>query len=214
MGLLQIAILGTNPDAVPLGVREVGADRVAVVGRAEVRASFEAITEALAPLKVETEFHEIEGEPLLGIIRAVQDIADDARKRRMDVVLNIGGADRTLTCAGLSSGFVAGVTTFDVIDGRIVHLPVLRFSYDEIVNGDMVAVLRGLQGLGGQVDDLHELAGAAGVDASMVSYHIRGGREGPGLEELGLVEVVRREGGALRIALTPMGDTLASGMPA
>jgi hypothetical protein len=49
------------------------------------------------------------------------------------------------------------------------------------------------------------------VEKSLLSYHIRGGREPKGLEELGLVRVERRECGKVSIHLTELGRLVLVG---
>jgi hypothetical protein len=73
-------------------------------------------------------------------------------------------------------------------------------------------VLRALDDLGGEVSRLRELADHAGIQDSLASYHVRGGEDGDGLVDLGLVDVERGSRGALTIRLTSMGELLARGL--
>ncbi|MFQ6012353.1 MAG: hypothetical protein ACE5LS_01740, partial [Thermoplasmata archaeon] len=57
------------------------------------------------------------------------------------------------------------------------------------------------------------LSEASGVEKSLLSYHLRGGRESKGLEELGLVEIDRGTQGRLLIRLSEMGRLLLIGHP-
>ena len=93
----------------------------------------------------------------------------------------------------------------------IFHLPVLKFSYAELISEPKLQILRALQALHGNADSLVDLEAKADVEKSLLSYHIRGGRESKGLEELGLVKVDRREYGKLSIHLTELGRLVLVG---
>lgn len=106
----------------------------------------------------------------------------------------------------LSAAFVDGLKAIDMPGEDIVFLPVLQFSYEEALSEAKLDVLGSLDALGGEVTKLRALAKKAHIQDSLASYHIRGGRDGEGLAELGLVEVERGHRGTLTIRLTPMGN--------
>lgn len=205
-------MLGPDPEPVIQGIRQVGAQQVTFIGAADQRATYEKVRDAMAGESVKTEFVAIEGDALLATIRTIQRITGEAGDAFDDVLVNLGSADRGMTCAGLSAAFVAGVKAFDVVDGEVLFLPVLKFSFRDVVSDAKIGILQALEELGGSTDRLKTLARSAGLQDSLVSYHIRGGREGRGLEDLGLVDVSRGTRGALTIELTPMGELLARGM--
>ncbi len=61
------------------------------------------------------------------------------------------------------------------------------------------------------MESLNEFSQATGLEKSLLSYHLRGGRDSKGLEELGLVEIDRATQGRLLIRLTEMGRLLLIG---
>ena len=61
------------------------------------------------------------------------------------------------------------------------------------------------------MDSLNGLAQLSKVDKSLLSYHIRGGRDSKGLEELGLVSVDRQTQGKLKIGITELGKLMMVG---
>ena len=111
-------------------------------------------------------------------------------------------------CAAISASYMTGIKAIDVFGDRIQLLPVLKFSYQELLSDSKFAILEGLQTLGGTVESLNLLGEQVGVEKSLLSYHIRGGRNQKGLEELGLVNVDRAKRGRLRLSITPMGRIL------
>lgn len=212
MALIHVAVVGEDHDPILHAVRELGAEKAILIGEPDDREQASKLTGVLQPLGLKTEWRAIEGDRLLGTIQLVQKIAREHAERREDIIVNLAAADKSGACAALSAAFVAGVKAIDKPGDEIVFLPVLRFSYDEVVSDAKLSVLQALDELGGEVSKLRDLADEADIQDSLASYHIRGGRDGKGLTELGLVEVDRGKRGALTIRLTSMGQLLARGM--
>lgn len=212
MGLIHVAVVGEDPDPILHAVRELGAEKAFLIGPPDRRGEASKLSGVLDPLGLDAEWRAIEGDLLLGTIQLIQEIARTHEDRREDIVVNLAAAEKAAACAALSAAFVAGVKAIDMPEDEIVFLPVLRFSYDEVVSEAKLSILKALDGLGGEVEKLRELADEAGIQDSLASYHIRGGRDGKGLTELDLVEVDRGKRGALTIRLTPMGQLMARGM--
>lgn len=212
MALIHIAVVGEDQDPILHAVRELGAEKAILIGAPGDREAASKLTGVLEPLGLKTEWRPIEGDRLLGTIQLVQTIAREHPDRREDLVVNLAAADKSGACAALSASFVAGIKAIDKPEDEIVFLPVLSFSYDEVVSDAKVSILQALDEKGGEVSKLRELADEAGIQDSLASYHIRGGRDGKGLTELGLVEVDRGKQGALTIRLTSMGQLLARGL--
>ncbi|MGH2669755.1 MAG: DUF6293 family protein, partial [bacterium] len=150
MGFIHVAAVGDDPEPVLAAVREVGADEVVLIGAPEQAGRAAEVARALGALGVETTWRPIEGDMLLGAIRLVQDIVAEREGRRDDVLVNLGAAGKGPSCACLSAAFVAGVKAIDRDQGKLVFLPVLQFSYREIVSEAKVALLRVLDELGGE----------------------------------------------------------------
>lgn len=213
MGLIHVAVAGEDEAPILAAVRELGAEKVVLVGDEALSSKATDVAAIVGPLGVETEFRALpEGGELVGTIRTVQGILRDHPGREGDVVVNLAAADKASACATLSAAFVAGVKAVDMPGDELVFLPILRFSYGEVVSDAKLALLDALDEMGGEVSKLKDLAEAAGIQESLASYHVRGGEDGQGLTELGLVEVTRGRRGALTIELTPMGELLARGL--
>lgn len=116
-----------------------------------------------------------------------------------------------LSCAGLSAAFVHGIKAIGATKDGIFHLPVLKFGYSELLSEPKLAILRAVRDAGGLVESLADLESKAGVEKSLLSYHIRGGKESKGLQALGLVTVERREYGRLSVRLTELGRLVLTG---
>lgn len=208
MGILQIASVGPDIDPIMVGVREFPVSKLILLTDEAHLPKAREVQRLLAPLKVDLEVRQVEGDPIMGVLRLVTGLVTDERMKYDDVYINVGSGSPMLSCACLSAAFVNGVKAFGVAENKPFPLPVLKFSYQELISDSKLAILRALTKTEGGVDSLHDLSELSGVEKSLLSYHIRGGRESKGLEELGLVEIEKGPQGRLRIHLTPMGRML------
>lgn len=213
IGILQIATVGDETDAIMIGVREYPVSRLILIHTPEYRKKAEEIKRGLALLKLDTDVIQVDGDIMLGVLRVVGGAITDQHKKYEDVYINVASGTRMTGCAATAAAFVNGVKAFGIMDGKPFFLPVLKFSYQELVSDAKIAILRAIEKHGEQLDSLQTLSDLTGLDKSLLSYHIRGGRESKGLEDLGLVDIDRGARGRLGIKLTPMGSMLLAGYP-
>ncbi len=211
MGILQIATVGDDPDAIMVGVREYPVSRLVLVHTPDYKKQAEDARRMLAPLKLDTDLVEVDGDIMLEVLRVVGSAVSDLDKKFDDVYINVASGTRMTGCAATAAAFVNGVKAFGIMDGKPFFLPVLKFSYQELVSAAKIAILRAIGEHADKIDSLQMLSEVTGLDKSLLSYHIRGGRESKGLEDLGLVEIDRGARGRLAISLTPMGSMLLAG---
>lgn len=214
MGILQIATVGSETDAVLVGVREYPVSKLILVYTPEYAEQARKLRASLDLLKLETELHETKGDVLMGILHAVSAAYAANAKKFEDVYVNVGSGTRATGCAATAAAFVNGIKAFDVMDGKPMMLPVLRFSYQELVSDAKLAILRAIDAHEGVVASLQELSDVSGIDKALLSYHLRGGKEHKGLEDLGLVEIDRGDRGRLGIRVSPMGHVFLMGQHA
>lgn len=212
MRVLQIATVGDDIEPVLVGVRELPVSKLILLTTAADDPAIQGLRERLAGLNLPVEVSEIRGDPILGVMRRVSEIIAEEGMDFDDVYLNVSSGSKMLTCAGISAAFVNGVKAIGANANGIFHLPVLKFSYSELISEAKFRVLRALHELGGEAESLVKLGEAAGVEKSLLSYHIRGGREGKGLEALGLVKVDRLQYGKLLVRLTDLGKVVLAGL--
>lgn len=211
MGILQIATVGEDPEPIMVGVREYPVSKLILIHTTETSDHVRDLRADLQPLKLDIETREVEGDLLLGVLKTITEIAAEEPMKYDDVYINVASSDGLMSCAALSGAFVNGIKAFGVRDGSPLQMPVLKFSYQELVSESKFKILKALEDAGGSVDSLNDLSKLSGLEKSLLSYHIRGGRESKGLEDLGLVEIDRGVQGRLEINLTPMGKLLLSG---
>lgn len=211
MGILQIAPVGPDLDPIMVGVREFPVTKLVLVAdQANVKNARE-VQRLLKPLKVDIDVRTVEGDPIMAMLRLVSTIVADERLKFDDMYINVASGPPMMSCAALSAAFVNGVKAFGVADNKTFPLPVLKFSYSELVSESKLLILRALDKAQGSVESLQDLSELSGLEKSLLSYHLRGNREAKGLEELGLVDIDKGVQGRLIIKLTPMGRMLLYG---
>ncbi len=213
MRVLQVATVGENPDAIFVGIRTFPAAKLILLHTPEFAAAARDVARRTAGIKLLTELRQIDREPVISCLEVVSEILRKERAGYGEVIINTGAGPRMMTCSLLAAAFVNGVRAIDVMGDQPVTLPVLKFSYTELVTVAKLRILAALAEFGGETSSLEELAQQSGVEKSLLSYHIRGGREAAGLERLGLVEVDRGVRGRLAIRITPAGRLMLIAQP-
>jgi hypothetical protein len=212
MKVLQIATVGEIPDAVFVGVRAFPITKLVLLHTPPFAEAAHEVARKAGLIKLEVSVRRIEGEPLLGCLRIVSELVRSERGKFDEIIVNTGSGPRMMTCSLLAAAFVNGIRAIDVMEDRLIALPVLKFSYSELVSEAKISILQALEKTGGQVGSLDELTQSTGMDKTLLSYHIRGGRGTKGLAPLSLVEVVRGVQGRLGIQLTQAGRLLLVGV--
>jgi hypothetical protein len=210
--LLHLATVGDDIDPILVQIRDYPvAKLILLVDQAHAPVAVR-LRGMIEPLTIPVEVKELEGPDLLmATLEMVGEIVANESMRFDDIIINVSSGDKMLTCSALSAAFVNGVKAIGVMDGAPFQMPVLKFSYTELVSEPKRKILEALDRVGGEVDSLNDLAEEANVEKSLLSYHVRGARDSKGLEPLGLVEVDRAQQGRLIIRLTQMGRLMLIG---
>ncbi len=211
MRVLHIATVGEDITPVLVGIRELPVTKLVLLYTQDAQPQVRDLERKLADVMVPVEAHLVRGDPIVGVMEIVAAILKEEILKYDEIFLNVSSGSKMLSCAGLSAAFVNGIKAIGATEKGIFHLPVLKFSYAELISEPKLQILRALQALHGNADSLVDLEAKADVEKSLLSYHIRGGRESKGLEELGLVKVDRREYGKLSIHLTELGRLVLVG---
>ncbi len=211
MKTLQIAVLGGSEDAVLIGLRNFPAHKLILLASGDHLGQANALSENLTnTLKLLVQVAPIKDATVATMLEAVGQIIRSESGTFEDFLINVGPANKQLTCAGVAAAFVHGIRAFDVVGEQPAILPVMKYSYTQAVTEPKMQILRAIEGAGGVVESLEKLSGFSNYGKPLLSYHIRGSEDGEGLEKLGLVEVERGKRGRLRVKLTPLGRTLLS----
>lgn len=206
-GPTHVLPLGGDPKRVLHSIAELGAQSASFLVPSSRGPEAAEVADMLDAIGVDVDIQVLDGPvPLSSLLGAIDDAIEAYEASRDQILVNLAGASKHTACAAMLAGYMRGLKIVEQVDGRVLLLPALELRYEEQISEAKVSILQALDALGGETTDLHTLANEAGVNSSLASHHIRGGKEGPGLEDLGLVFVERGKQGRLAIRLTPMGD--------
>ena len=212
---LQIVVVGGSEDAVLVGLRNFPAHKLAILSTSDYAPQANQLSTRLKDtLKLAVDVIQLKDSSISTMLETVGQLIRKESESFQDFLINVGSANKLLTCAGVTAAFVYGIKAFDVVGDQPVVLPVMRFSYARAVTQPKMEILRAIERAGGDVESLERLSGLSNFGKPLLSYHIRGSGGSGGLEDLGLVEVERGKRGRLRVKLTALGRTLLSSSPA
>lgn len=209
--VLQIATVGEDVEPILVGVRELPVSKLVLLYTPDVGQVVHDLRQRLAAVKVPVDAYIVKGDTVVQVMSLVAEILRKEMRQYDEVFFNVSSGSKMLSCAGLSAAFVNGIKAFGATESGLFHLPVLKFSYSELISESKLKILLALRDLGGAVESLVALEEAAKVEKSLLSYHIRGGKHSKGLADLGLVEVDRGDYGKLAIRLTELGQLVLVG---
>ncbi len=208
----MIATVGPDIDPVLVGVRDYPVRKLVLLHTPAYTAEAQEISAKVTPLRIMVELREIDqANVLMDTLRKVSEIIADDGLAFSDVILNVSSGEKMHTCSALSAAFVNGIPAIGVDGDSPFALPVLKFSYKEVISEAKFRVLEALAAMDGVVESLSDLSRESGIEKSLLSYHLRTTREGKGLEDMGLVRIDRGTFGRLTIHMTEMGQLLLVG---
>ncbi|MGQ0796530.1 MAG: HFX_2341 family transcriptional regulator domain-containing protein [Methanobacteriota archaeon] len=211
MRVLQIATVGEDVEPILVGVRELPVSKLVLLYTPDVDGVLRDLKQRLAAVKVPVDTYPVRGDPVVRVMQLVAEILQKEMLHYDEVFFNVSSGSKMLSCAGLSAAFVNGIKAIGATESGLFHLPVLKFSFSDLISEPKLKILRALRDADGSVESLAVLEEKAKVEKSLLSYHIRGGKDSKGLEHLGLVSVDRREYGKLSIRLTELGRLVLTG---
>ena len=209
MKTLHIATVGEDTETVLVGMKSVPTHRLALICLREHKDSVNDFALNLEKtLKINVDVHIVDGRIIESVLEKVADILNEHKNEFEDVVLNVAGGDKVLTCAAVSAAFFNGLKAFHLKNETPVMLPVMKVKYSNIISKAKMAVIKAIHEAGGAIDSLGQLSDISGYGRPLLSYHIWGDDESRGLVELGLVEAERGRHGRLKATLTVLGKAM------
>jgi DNA-binding transcriptional ArsR family regulator len=125
------------------------------------------------------------------------------------IIVNTATGDRVSTCAATSAAFVNGLKAISVDGDESMLLPVLKFSYYNMLTDKKMEILK-LLAKPGCCASLDELSKKIKMSLPLVSYHINGNLKSEGLKDMGLIETMEKKG-KIAIKLSSLGRMLIKG---
>lgn len=208
-GVLHIIPIGEDINTVSVGLRHYPVKAMAFIHTPEMKDLAQEFCDKFEVLGVPLTLHVLKGNPLTGMFAAFNEIIDDLDSN--EVVVNVGAAGKHIACAAISASFVNGLSAFHILEGKLVPLPIMRFSYNDQLSDTKRMILESLMDNGGHAEDMNDLTEWTGLSKSLLSYHLRGNEDNRGLEDLGFIRLSRSKRGRLAADLTSMGELVLIG---
>ncbi|PIN85237.1 MAG: hypothetical protein COV47_03200 [Candidatus Diapherotrites archaeon CG11_big_fil_rev_8_21_14_0_20_37_9] len=204
MKTIIIAPLGGDIDTIFVGIREFSTEKIILVPGDDRTKDISKIKEALEKFKIPIEIEPLKSMTLEAMFETVNHIRQKEKGKQL--AINLGPSSKLMSCAATAAAFVNGIKAFDVTGDKITPLPVLKFSYYDMLSDKKMKIIEKLRETEA-IESLEILSKKTGMGPSLVNYHIYGNEKNHGLKELGLVEITRKNG-KVAIALTTMGELL------
>lgn len=207
----MVAIVGDDSDAAGVlyqGLREFSSEKVVLLTEGRHSGKAEAIKRDLDKMHIPVVSE------LLTSRTSMEEVFSrfariNERERENKIIVNVD-TDYMSSCIALSAAFVNGVQAIGVLKDQIIAYPIMKFSYYNALSDKKMLVLQTISKRG-EFDSLESISRELKMSLPLVTYHIRGTRDKPGLEELGLVET-RRNRGKIITTLSPLGRLIVNGL--
>lgn len=215
LSTLQIATFGSDgQEGVALGIRSFPVQKLALICFDNDKSRAEEFSRKIkSVLGMPITINLVTKENVIrDTMERVNEILNLEGRNFQQVLMNVSSGDKLIGCAALSAAFINGIKAFGMDSTKSVPLlmPVLKLSYNEIVSGAKIKILKAIDSIGGTVESLDQLEQAAGIGKPLLSYHVQGGKDSNGLADLGLIEVDRGDRGKTIVSLTTLGKLLVS----
>jgi len=211
---LQIATIGKESESVMIGIRNFPVHKLALICQEnDIDSVKNTSIELKQVLKLPVDIYPLKGDIIKNLLTVTSEILRKESEEFKNIIMNVAGGDKLLTCAAVSAAFVNGLKAFHIMEDMPVLLPVLKLSYSEIISATKIDILKSIDKVGGKVKSLEHLSEISGYGKPLLSHHIQGSEDSRGLAELGLVETNRVKRGRLEIELSTLGKVLLTTKP-
>jgi hypothetical protein len=205
-----VAPLGDNMDSVFAAVREFPTEKIYLISRGKHTEKIEELKSVADRLRIGVQVIESKGSLLEGMFKVFAQLKSAAKEDTL--LVNVSSGDNLENCAALSASYVNGLKAFAEVNGQIMMLPVLKFSYYRLLPDRKLEILRFLKTQPDCCSSLEELAQKTKMSLPLASYHVNGTAKVEGLVSQGLVEVHTGPRGKVQVLLTEMGRMIAEGL--
>ncbi|MCH8004447.1 MAG: hypothetical protein IH934_07515 [Nanoarchaeota archaeon] len=202
-----IAPVGDYMDALYIGIKEFPTERVILITPEDKLDEAKKAQEELKKFRIPVQIMEIKGNIWEEMFQKIAEIK--AIEKDKDILINTATGDRVSTCAATSAAFVNGLKAMSISDGMAMMLPVLKFSYYNMLTDKKMEILKLLK-KPDCCNSLEELSKKTKMSLPLISYHINGNLKSEGLKEMGLVETTENKG-KIAVNLSTLGRLLIKG---
>ena len=201
------AVVGDNMDALFVGLREFPTERVILITPEDRIDDANKAKKDLEKFQIPVQIAEIKGNIWESMFQKIAEIK--AIEKDKDIIINTATGDRMTTCAATSAAFVNGLKAMSVEGKMAMMLPVLKFSYYNMLTDKKMDILK-LLNKPGCCASLEELSKKTKMSLPLISYHINGNLKSEGLKDMDLVETTESKG-RIAVQLSTMGRLLLKG---
>ncbi|MBI4052782.1 MAG: winged helix-turn-helix transcriptional regulator [Candidatus Diapherotrites archaeon] len=127
-----------------------------------------------------------------------------------EVIISVASGNKIVACLMVSAAFVNGLKAVGVQDGKVVLLPIMKFSYYKLLSGQKLKIMEFLVSMPQCCSSIEELSKQIGLSLPLLSYHLNGTPKAEGLKQMGLI-LTEEKGRKTRVELTPLGRMLVAG---
>ena len=207
MNVLQIASTGKDSETVSIGIKNFPVHKLVLICLEEEKEAVELYRLRFQEfMKIDVDLYTLKTNLIDEMLNTVSLILKKEREHFDDIIVNVAGGSKHLTCAATVAAFVHGLKAFHIMGDKVIMLPILKLSYQEILSKAKIEILQTLSLAGGEIDSLSRFSELSGYSKSLLSYHILGSEDVRGLASLGLVEVERHKRGRLRVKISTLGS--------
>ena len=209
MGNIVIAPVGSNVDALFVGIREFPTEKIILISPKELMEQAEKAKAELERFKIPTQIKEIEGDIWEATFQAVAEIK--AIEKDKEIIVNTSTGDAGGSgCAACSAAFVNGLKAISVSDNSTKLLPILKFNYYSLISDRKMEIIKFLFSEKTCCSSLEQLSKRTNMSLPLISYHINGNLKSQGLKDMGLVTTDEKKG-RISVKLTLLGRLLVKG---
>jgi len=205
---IVIAPVGDSLDALFVGLKDFLTEKIILLTSKEKLSLAEKTKKDLNKFSIHCSIVEVSGDIWIGMFKKIAELAEVYKEKNL--IINTATGDKMTTCAATSAAFVNGLKAFSVMNGKTMLLPVLKFSYYNLLTDKKLKILEILSKEKNCCKSLADLAKQAKMSLPLISYHINGNLKSEGLVELSLVETteIKRK---VAVELTTLGKMLVKG---
>ena len=209
MGNIVIAPVGSNVEAVFVGIREFPTEKVILIATSDRMELAEKTKKELDRFKIPTEIREIKGDVWEGTFQAVADIKFIEKGKEIIVNPSTGDSGGA-GCAACSAAFVNGLKEISVSNNKTTMLPIMKFNYYSLISDKKKEIMQFLHKEKDCCSSLEMLSKRTGMSLPLISYHVNGNLKSKGLKDMGLIETTENKG-RVSVNLTVLGRLLVKG---
>src|SRR3989338_4483227 len=140
MKYVVVAPVGDNTDALFVGIRYFSTERVILLAPKDRAEEAKKAQSDLERFKIPVQISEIKGDIWEQMFMKIAQIKN--LEKGKEVLVNTSSGDRTSQCAATSAAFVNGLKAIAVSGNETMLLPVLKFSYYNMLTEKKMQILK------------------------------------------------------------------------